>query len=192
MERNHHPFRISGAYCLVLTLMLLVLPLKWIFSVMAATLFHELCHWTAIYLCGGSVSFVHFGAGGAKMQMNEMSRGKAMLCALAGPVGSLLLLFLAGVFPRLAICGLIQALYNLLPVFPMDGGRILQGLFSLFLPSSKADRLCDWVGKCFQILILVWGFAASVVYNMGLLPCLVAIYLNMNVFFKNYKLLTNY
>lgn len=57
-----------------------------------------------------------------------MAAWKEALCALAGPVGSFSVVLLAEYFPEAALFGLVQGLYNLLPVYPLDGGRILRCL----------------------------------------------------------------
>ena len=51
---------------------------------------------------------------------------RELLAVLAGPAGSLLLLSLYRVLPRVAVCAAVQGFYNLLPIEPLDGGRALR------------------------------------------------------------------
>ncbi len=145
MDRPEFRFQFSGAACLLLSMMVLFLPLPWLCAMLLAAAVHEGCHWAALRLLGGRVSTIHLDIFAAQMEFYELSRGREILCALAGPVGSLSLLLLAGKFPRLAICGLVQGLYNLLPLYPMDGGRIICGLCHIWYSPPKAQ-------KCFHII----------------------------------------
>lgn len=114
--------------------MLLVLPLNWLSAAFFAALFHELCHIAGVYLCGCKIVGFHISFGGAAIETEPMDTGRTLLCTLAGPVGSFLLLSLHRYFPRLALCAGVQGLFNLLPVYPLDGGRILRCLLSLLWP----------------------------------------------------------
>ena len=102
--------------------MLLILPLQWIFAAVAAACIHELCHLCAVKLCGGQVTLFTLDPGGAAMRIMPMSAGKELLCALAGPLGGLSLMLFSRWIPRIAVCAAFRSLYNLRPIYPLDGG----------------------------------------------------------------------
>ena len=117
---------VTAGFCILWAFLLLVLPLGMILASVGAALIHEGFHWLTIRLIGGRVLGLFIGAGGMVMETMPMTPGKELLCAIAGPVGSLLLGCLYHWMPLLALCGLVQGLFNLLPIYPLDGGRALR------------------------------------------------------------------
>ena len=133
--------RVDVSACLMGAFLLLTLPLNWLLSALAAAAFHELCHGAAILLLGGRIWGVRIGSGGAVMETEPLSSGKELVCALAGPAGSLLLVLTFRIFPRVAVCALVQGAFNLLPVFPLDGGRAALRS-GAFLPETGESHCC--------------------------------------------------
>lgn len=166
---------ISPTAYLLLAGLILLLPLQWVAAMVVAVAIHEGFHAAAIRLLGGRIRRVFIGATGAVLETTSLSNWRELLAALSGPIGSGLLLFLAGQFPRLAICGAIHCAYNLIPLFPLDGGRVLKNLlFSLF-PAPWAERIYRF-SQHFVAILLVSG-CLFLVFKIGILPLLSLMFL---------------
>jgi len=61
-----------------------------------------------------------------------------------------------GFVGRLALVNLILAVFNLIPAFPMDGGRVFRAVLSLSMDRVKATRIAAMAG---QFVALLLGFA---------------------------------
>ena len=55
---------------------------------------------------------------------------------------------------------LILMAFNLLPAFPMDGGRLLRAWFATKMPYIKATRLAADIGKIFATLMFLLGLSS--------------------------------
>jgi len=61
--------------------------------------------------------------------------------------------FLAG----LIMLNLMLALFNLIPAFPMDGGRVLRALLSVKLRRDLATRIAAYTGQVLAVLFMIYG-----------------------------------
>lgn len=143
-HRRFIEFSCGADVCIFAALALLLLPLKWIFAGFVAALVHECGHFLALRLCGVRVFRVTIGTDGAVMETEEMTDVQELICALAGPCGSVLLLSLIRFFPELGICAGVQGVFNLLPVLPLDGGRVVRSLLGMICPRWR-DVIGYWI-----------------------------------------------
>jgi len=109
----------------------LLLPLNWLLAGILAAAFHECCHLATLKLCKCSVRQLRIGLCGAQIVTGALTPSQELLCAAAGPMGSLSLMVFARWVPILSILGLVQGSFNLLPIYPLDGGRITRAIFLL-------------------------------------------------------------
>ena len=151
-----------------------------------AAAFHELCHYAAVRVCGGVVYSIYAGARGTRMHTDELSNAKRCFCSMAGPIGSICLLLLARWFPRIAICGLLQGLYNLLPVYPLDGGQAVQCVLLHFLPQAAADRAAQTMEYLSIAMLVILGMIGSCILRLGILPLSGAFFVSYRVFREKY------
>lgn len=133
---------IEPAFFFFGALLFLTLPLPWVLGACFSALIHELCHLTAVLLLKGQVRWIRVGFGGAEIQADLSGDGCRLVAALAGPVGSLGLLLLWNSLPWAAVCGLIQGLFNLLPIEPLDGSVALRSCLTILCP-ERAPILAD-------------------------------------------------
>ena len=145
-------------------------PLRWAGAFLLATAVHELGHLGAIALCRGRLRALCLGPRGAVLEVADLSPGQELFCALAGPLAGLSLLTVGKYLPMTALLALGHSLYNLLPIYPLDGGRALR--CALAPLGETGERLTRCVG-----IVLGLGLAAPGIYGtlscrLGLLPLL--------------------
>lgn len=137
---------------LYFVVLLFLVPLQWLAAWVIAVVFHEICHWAAVRICGGDMYSLTLGLGSANMECSMLSDRRRLLCVLSGPLGGFLLVLLGAYLPRVAICSWILSVYNLLPILPLDGGHALQILVG-------QDRIYYRIER---IILLLLTFAGAV------------------------------
>lgn len=163
---------IRPEFCFVLAMLLLLVPIRWVFAWLFAAVFHELCHIIILRICKCRITRVQIGLRGAIMETDTLSWGREMICALAGPAGGLLLLLFARWLPRTAICSLLLSVYNLLPLYPLDGGRALRGFIFWLLPGEFAEKITGIIEPAVFLLITGVSVYAWLFLDLGMLPML--------------------
>ena len=159
--------------------------LNWLGGVIAAlllfgsVLLHELMHSVVAKRNGigiGGITLFIFG-GVSRMQNEPRTPEAEFKMAIAGPATSIVL---AGIFwlaaryggravfgvlgyeivAYLALINLILGIFNLIPGFPLDGGRVLRAILWGSLNSlDKATRYASYSGQAFAWLFIAGGFS---------------------------------
>ncbi len=149
-------------------LLLLTVPLRWLLAGVLAMAVHECFHFAVLRMLGGQAWGLQLGPRGMVMETGFLTPGRELVCALAGPLGSFSLLLLGPLFPRTAFCALVQGLYNLLPLYPLDGGRILASLARLL----GVEWILPGIQKGCTVLLFLLALAGMLWLRLGLLPIL--------------------
>lgn len=159
--------------CLLGAVLLLVLPLRWLLAWVAAALIHEGAHILAVYACGGKVRGIEVGAIGAKIAVAPMSPGREAICALAGPIGGFAALLFVRWLPAVALFAFLQSACNLIPLYPLDGGRALRCLLELALGPERAENISAACNRLLLFVLLAAGFYAVIRWQRDILFLLV-------------------
>lgn len=62
-----------------------------------------------------------------------------------------------GFLPLLMISNILLVVFNMIPAFPMDGGRVLRALLSMGFGRLKATRMASLIGQAICIIFIVGG-----------------------------------
>ena len=173
---------------------LVVPPLLWgivlALALFASITLHELAHCLVALRFGGSVRSITLMVVGGASQLSRIPRRPYQegLMAAVGPATSLGLgglLYLAyaasrGARPDLqmalfyvAAMNLTLGLFNLLPAFPMDGGRVLRAVLASRLSHERATQIAGTIGKVSAFILGGLGIWAG---NLLLMLVAVVVY----------------
>jgi Zn-dependent protease len=170
-----------------------------VLAMFACVVLHELGHaLTARYFGIGTRDITLYPIGGiARLERMSDKPWEEFWIALAGPavnvvIASLLLILLLvglaidpamSVFPHIPAQGIGQflmhllivngflVLFNLIPAFPMDGGRVLRALLAMHLGQLRATEIAVPVGGVIGLLamsLMLWQFQNPLLIVIGL------------------------
>jgi Zn-dependent protease/CBS domain-containing protein len=167
--------------------------------VFATVVIHELSHCYFAKRYGIKIQRIVLLPIGGVSEMEELPKDPAqeLRIALAGPLsniiiavisfvillifGSYLTTILTGVLYYFIIVNIILGLFNLLPAFPMDGGRILRAFLAERMSFIRATKLSANIGKQFAIIMAVIG----VFFNFFLILVAIFVYLGAEAEYKS-------
>jgi Zn-dependent protease/CBS domain-containing protein len=157
-------------------------------------LLHELGHSYVTQRFGIKISSITLFIFGGVSQSEEIPRNpkKEIKIAIAGPLvssflGAIFYLFyylmrnyttsviintIYFTFGTLAFYNLLLAGFNLIPAFPIDGGRILRGLFAFKMEYKKATKRAAAIGKGVAIAMAIFGMF----FNLWLILIAIFVY----------------
>jgi len=151
-----------------------------VLAVIASVLLHEFGHAFVSSLYGiRTLEIVMYPIGGVARLERPPKPWEEFWIALTGPavnlaIAGLIFAFLysekrainlfalvqpdANLADRIAVANLVLAGFNLLPAFPMDGGRMLRAVLSRLKSEYEATRIATWSGRMLAISMGLYGF----------------------------------
>ncbi len=152
----------------------------YVLALFGSVLLHELGHALAARRYDvKTLEIVMFPIGGLARLDRQPKAREELWIALAGPAVNLVIAAGFGVWlhftgswlpisqmmqptdqnlaQRIASGNLLLALFNMLPAFPMDGGRVLRAILALSRPEQEATRIAAGAGQVLAILMGLYG-----------------------------------
>jgi Zn-dependent protease/CBS domain-containing protein len=173
LSMGFFPFRFRGLSTQTYWIMGIVGAIGFFLSIIV----HEFCHSLVAREYGvrmrGITLFIFGGI--AEMPEEPPSPKAEFMMAVVGPLSSILLaaifyaMYSVGAFAGMSrpVSGVIQylafingllAVFNVIPAFPLDGGRILRSvLWGIKGNLQWATRIASWMGSGFGLLLILLG-----------------------------------
>ena len=123
---------------------------------------------------------------------------KKILIALAGPLTNLFIVIIGTIFKidtNIIYANFLILIFNLLPLYPLDGGRILISILKIFYGNKKANKYTNTIRNIFIILltiscsiVILFVNNIAIIAILGLLWCMtIKENLRYNTYNKIYK-----
>jgi len=149
-----------------------LLLFAWVSPTMVAAIFlsvlvHELAHAFVANRLGYNVRQIYIDLfyGAAEIDLDHCPERDAIQIIGAGPISNLLLAIVSfGLYAgtgipfltEMIVVNVILFIFNILPIYPMDGGRIFRSFLMMKMPSNRrlAKQISDWVSLVFSVALL--------------------------------------
>ena len=141
---------------------------------LAAMTVHELAHAAVLLLLGGRIESVRLSFAQVELRTGLLSDRTELWSTAAGPGINLLCGWLFRRWmPAFAAVSLLLALFNLLPVWPLDGGRLLRTLLRMRWGAAGVDA-SQTLGLLFGLGLLAGAVFAAWRWDAGVWPAVTA------------------
>ena len=189
-------FRIDLKIFLFLILFYLTKQIEIYAMIMVFALIHELGHLLAGLLMGmkpEKIELMPFGVSisfkikveeyNKKIKKGNMLEIKKILVALAGPLTNFIIIIIASniniyLFKALIIIytNFLIMIFNLLPIYPLDGGRILKGILHINFGIKKSEFYTNIISKI-TVAIITMLSSVLILYIHNIAITLIDMYL---------------
>ena len=154
-------------------------------------LLHELAHILLVKVFGGKVSGFRLGLPGATLWVRGVYRFKPReryAVYLAGPGVNAIIALAAWksaqflyeppeILQYVFLYNIVLCVFNLLPVFPLDGGRVLQIFLGNRMGVLRANRYIIKAGLCTGSVLMVLGLVQAVLYPWNITLLCAGVYI---------------
>ena len=162
-----------------------------IFYYIVVLVLHEYGHYFMTRHLGYSTEGMMLSIYGSSLKTNNCYKVKdEVIIALAGPIVNIILIvifvalwwFIPSLYlftKSFVICNLIVLAFNMLPIYPLDGGRVILALFSKKFSRQKLEKVSAKI--CFSLGIILLGlFVYSLLIKINYNLLIMGIFLILN------------
>lgn len=153
---------------------------------------HECAHYITAKLLKYNINSLEIFPFGGVLKINEsiiVNPFHEILISIAGPLSNIVFAFIfnniikinnIGNYNLLLECieiNLMIGIFNLLPIIPLDGGRIVRAYLSMVLGYRKSVKIIMIISKTLCILLFCLGIYLYTSYKLNIIVSILAMYI---------------
>ncbi len=159
-------------------------------TLMLFALLHEIGHLCAGLVLGFKPKSIGINPFGFKIEFHtkiedynkKIKKGnelclKKMIIAIAGPVVNLFIILICLIYSQnlliqkeiIIYSNLLLAIFNLIPIYPLDGGRIIKEVIHIFKGKEEANKISNTISRVTIISItILFSILILYIHNIAL------------------------
>lgn len=186
-------FKIDKKICLVIFLFIIFNKLELYILFMFFAIIHEMFHLLTGVILGYKVKKIKVEIIGFSMEFYEKQQKnndnmKKIIILLAGPIFNILisLIFASLGIPIIFYINIVIAIFNLIPIYPLDGGQILNRLLRILYGTEKAYKITNSLNTIIMSIITAIS-SILILYIRNISIVIILIFMWYLVFKENKK-----
>lgn len=168
-------FKIDIKIFLVLFLFLIFKQLEMYILFMIFVIIHEFFHLLTGIILGYKIKSLKIEILGISLgfheNINEYNNIKKIIILMMGPISNIIIALIFDFFklPKIVYVNLVIAIFNLIPVYPLDGGQILNRILRIIYGNIEAYKITSWINTIIMsIITAIASIAILYLKNMSI------------------------
>lgn len=187
--------RINPVFIVMMIVFSFFADFLYLFLILVFALLHELSHLCVLKYYNKIVKEIYFRPFGISiiMEDNNLTLNQEIAVAIAGPIFNLLCVVLF-IFLNFYFCSTIMVyivilngfmlFLNIMPIYPLDGGRIVYCLLYKFLSFETSGKIIRVINFCFLMFLGIVGIYIAYLTSFNLSLIVIFLFLFINIILR--------